>query len=288
LDAGRKEGAMSAIKTSIAAIVLLFASPVFGQTITTQLTNETVVAGAAATFTIGFTGGPCRTDWLVGGSGAFGPYAVSPISFSIPNTTVAMNGETVQVELYGCTGGTASIYSNTVTLTVVPAPTSPMLVSLSIKPPAPTFGTGQTQKFTVTGTFSDGSTENLSRGSGWGSSAPAIASVNGDVTTGVSAGTATITATYGGLSASAVVTINILPFIFTMPGFQTITFPMETAPACVAADGTCSISITACLTSTTPPTCVTIGAGQAGSIVINKTVTLPTPQTVATTVVTSP
>jgi hypothetical protein len=160
------------------------------------------------------------------------------------------------------------------------------LVSLTLKPAAQTFGTGQTQKFTVTGTFSDGTTENLSRGSGWSSSNPAVASVKGDITTGVSAGTATITATYGGLSASSVVTIDRLPYVFTMPGFQTVTFPMETPPMCGAADGTCSISITAC--NTTTATCVTIGPGQTGNIVINKTVTLPTPQTQSTTVVTSP
>lgn len=160
------------------------------------------------------------------------------------------------------------------------------LVSLTLKPAAQTFGTGQTQKFTVTGTFSDGTTENFSRGSGWSSSNPAVASVKGDITTGVSAGTATITATYGGLSASSVVTIDRLPYVFTMPGFQTVTFPMETPPMCGAADGTCSISITAC--NTTTATCVTIGPGQTGNIVINKTVTLPTPQTQSTTVVTSP
>jgi hypothetical protein len=162
------------------------------------------------------------------------------------------------------------------------------LVSLKLKPATQTFGTGQTQKFTLIGTFSDGSQENLSRGAGWGSSNSAVASIKGDITTGISAGTATITATYGGLSASSVVTINILPFVFTMPGFQTVTFPMETPPVCAAADGTCSISITACMTSATPPNCITIGPGQTGNIAINKTVSLPTPQTQSTVVVTSP
>jgi uncharacterized protein YjdB len=52
---------------------------------------------------------------------------------------------------------------------------------------------------TVTATFNDGSTQNVATGSAWTSSAPAVASVSSTgLVTGVSAGTATITAQYGG------------------------------------------------------------------------------------------
>jgi hypothetical protein len=107
-------------KLSLAlAAILSLTSSAHAQTITQQPTSQTVNVGQTAVFSVGFSGGPCRSYWYTGAIGDhYGAYSSSPISFSIPNTTSAMNGTTVLVNLYGCTGGSASVTSSIVGLTV--------------------------------------------------------------------------------------------------------------------------------------------------------------------------
>jgi hypothetical protein len=92
----------------------------------------------------------------------------------------------------------------------------PTLTSLAITPSTFSLQTvGQTQQLTATGTFNDGSTQNLTGSSTWTSSDPAIAKVSktGLVTAMTSStGTATITATNtsksGAVSGTATATIG--------------------------------------------------------------------------------
>ena len=102
--------------------LLLFALPAFAQSITTQPQSLTVQVGQTAAFTVIVSGGPCRSDWILSGppGSQYGATA-STITFSIPNVTMAMNGLTLYAELYGCTGGSANLNTQTVTLTVVQA-----------------------------------------------------------------------------------------------------------------------------------------------------------------------
>ena len=68
---------------------------------------------------------------------------------------------------------------------------------------------GATQQFTATGTYSDGSTQNLSNRVTWTSSNTAVATINTNgLATGVSAGTATISATLGSVSGNATLTVR--------------------------------------------------------------------------------
>ena len=86
------------------------------------------------------------------------------------------------------------------------------LTSIAITPAAPTIGAGAQQRFTAVGTFSTGSTQNLSSVL-WSSSSASIAPVSGDATNpGVAAttaqGTTTITASAVGVGGSATLTVT--------------------------------------------------------------------------------
>jgi len=103
---------------------------------------------------------------------------------------------------------TVGVFTTTTTVTVL----TPTLQSLSITPTTASLAVGTTQEFVLTGVFSDGSTEPLSQGVTWTSSASTIATIDlNGVTTGVAAGQSTITATYRGLSSAANVTVVLGP-----------------------------------------------------------------------------
>jgi hypothetical protein len=107
----------------------LLACTVHAQTITTQPTDQNVQAGQTATFSVSFTGGgSCRSIWYTGAIGNhYGVYGPSPISYSIPNVTAAMNGTTVTVGLFGCSGEVGTATSVPAHLTVGPPPTFPVI-----------------------------------------------------------------------------------------------------------------------------------------------------------------
>ena len=124
-------------KFSLALVAILsLTSSAHAQSITEQPASQTVEVGQTAVFSVGFSGGPCRSIWYTGAIGDhYGAYGSSPISFSIPNATSAMNGTTVQVNLYGCTGGSASVTSSVAGLTVA-ASQSALTVSTTSLPNA--------------------------------------------------------------------------------------------------------------------------------------------------------
>ena len=87
--------------------------------------------------------------------------------------------------------------------------TNATLVSLSIVPDSPSITLGTSQVFVVTGTFSDGSTMNLSTQAVWTSSNVNVAVINAQgVATSATSGTTTITAALNGVSTTAILTVN--------------------------------------------------------------------------------
>ncbi|MFM2086200.1 MAG: hypothetical protein RLZZ237_1069, partial [Pseudomonadota bacterium] len=112
-------------------------------------------------------------------------------------TGIAAGGSAVSATF----GGMAA----TAQLTVTPA----VLKTIAIAPLTPSVAIGGTQQFTVTGTFSDGSTHDVTAVSAFASATPATASIAaGGLALGKVAGTAQITATTGTLSASTVLTVT--------------------------------------------------------------------------------
>ena len=103
---------------------------------------------------------------------------------------------------------THSGVSGATTLTV----TSAVLVSIGVAPTNPGIALGTRQPFTATGTFSDGSVQDLTNEVVWSSSADA-ALVSNDAGSqglahGVAVGSATISAAYAGLAGSTTLTVT--------------------------------------------------------------------------------
>ena len=94
---------------------------------------------------------------------------------------------------------------------------NPTLTSLTVAPTSVSLIQGQTQQLTATGTFDDGSTNNLTGTATWSTSASAVATVStGGLVTAAATisnppGTATITATSGTVTATSTVTVNTGP-----------------------------------------------------------------------------
>jgi hypothetical protein len=101
--------------------------------------------------------------------------------------------------------------SGSTTLTVTP-PAS--LVSIAVTPANPTVAWGATQQFTATGSYSDGSSRDLTANVTWASSVSAVASITTDgLATGSAAGTSTISATLDDVKGSTTLTISPPPLV---------------------------------------------------------------------------
>jgi Bacterial Ig-like domain (group 2) len=87
---------------------------------------------------------------------------------------------------------------------------NPTLTTITITPTTPSIEQGTTQQMTATGTYDDGSTKTINSNISWSSSDTTIATVStSGVVTGVSTGSASITATSGAVSGSTSITITI-------------------------------------------------------------------------------
>jgi uncharacterized protein YjdB len=84
---------------------------------------------------------------------------------------------------------------------------APTLSSIEIAPPSPSLAYGTTLPVVITGVYSDSSTKDVSSLATLTSSALGYVTVSGTILTGVHPGTATITATYQGKTATATVTV---------------------------------------------------------------------------------
>jgi parallel beta-helix repeat protein len=106
-------------------------------------------------------------------------------------------------------GISAGTVSGTATLVVNPA----ALVSIALNPPTATIALGTTQQFTATGTYTDGSTQDLTSVVTWSSSSATVAIISNTVgsyglATSAGQGTANITASSNALSASSTITVS--------------------------------------------------------------------------------
>lgn len=108
-------------------------------------------------------------------------------------------------------------------------PTPPTLTSIAVQPANSTLHVGLTRQFIATGSFSDGSQQNITASVTWSSSATNVASINNTagsngIATAVSAGSTTITASSGALSGSTTlnVTSTTLVSIGVTPASPTI------------------------------------------------------------------
>jgi hypothetical protein len=113
---------------------------------------------------------------------------------------------TLILALTGCPGGSSSSSG--------PSPNA-TLNSITVSPASPSVGVAAVQKFKATGTYSDGSTQDVTSSASWTSSDTSNVTIqttgqtNPGVATAVAQGSATITAQLGGLSGTATLTVTI-------------------------------------------------------------------------------
>ena len=131
-------------------------------------------------------------------------------SWSSSNSGVAKIGSSSGVAK-GLSPGAATITatlgtaSNSVTLTVSNA----QVVSISVTPTGRTIAPGSKLSFTAAGTFSDASTQNITRDVSWASDNTAVATVgNVSIVTGVASGTANINAILGAVTGTASLNVS--------------------------------------------------------------------------------
>jgi uncharacterized protein YjdB len=126
------------------------------------------------------------------------------------------------------TGGTSTITAEfggvegTATLTI---DVGVFLTSVEVTPTTASIAAGTTQQFTATATYSNNTTANVTSSVTWTTSAPAIATIGSlGMATGVSAGTATLTASLGTVQGTAALTVTAatLASIDVSPATSTI------------------------------------------------------------------
>jgi uncharacterized protein YjdB len=87
---------------------------------------------------------------------------------------------------------------------------NPTLTSITATPTTPSITAGNTQQMVATGTYNDSSTKTVTSSVTWASSDTSVARINSiGLVTGISAGTASITATLGTISGATTATVTI-------------------------------------------------------------------------------
>jgi len=186
------------------------------QSITVAPAAASIGVGAAQTFT--------ATGHFSDGS--TGPVAVT---WSSGNTAIATINANTGVATGVTAGGPITITASstqtvgimgTAQLTVTPP--QPTLVSIAVTPANATVVVGQSQQFTATGTFSDGTKQDLTASVVWASSNTESATITaGGLATGLTGGTnTTISATKAqgnaNIVGSTMLTVTTVPFVLTI------------------------------------------------------------------------
>ena len=136
------------------------------------------------------------------------PYFNVTWTSSNPAVAIVSDSEGVKALTAGVTTLTARSgnISASNTLTVL----APVLNGITVLPATPTIGAGTQLQMTAMGTYSDGSTQNITTlaGLSWASSAPGAVSINAaGMASGVAAGSALLTASAAGRAGSTTATV---------------------------------------------------------------------------------
>jgi uncharacterized protein YjdB len=200
--------------------------------------NPSIAKGAAQQFTATGTYSDGSTQNLTGA-----------VSWSSSNTSVATVTGSGVASGVGVGASTIQAASGSVTGSTTLTVTVPALSSITVTPTNPSIAKGTTQPFTATGTYSDGSTQNLTGTVIWSSSNLAVATItSAGVASGVATGTSTIQAVSGSVIGSTTLTVTaVLSSIVVTPANPSIA---KGATQQFTAAGTFSDGSTQNLTST--------------------------------------
>ena len=88
------------------------------------------------------------------------------------------------------------------------------LQSIAITPSGPSITAGSTQQFKATGSYSDGSTKDLTSAANWLSATQSVATINvSGLATAVAAGTSSISASSAGITGTTTLTVTAVPLV---------------------------------------------------------------------------
>ena len=179
-------------------VVFQAAAPATLNSIAVTPTNPTIIAGGTQQFTATGTYSDGSTQNITSqATWTSSSTAVATINPSGLATGASAGSTTITAALSGVTGSAS--------LTVQSPPT---LSSIAVTPTNPTIIVGATQQFTATGTYSDGSTQNITSQVTWASSNTAVATVSaGGLAIGQSGGSSTVSAALSGLTGSTTLTV---------------------------------------------------------------------------------
>lgn len=137
------------------------------------------------------------------------------VKWSSSTTNAAFNSTVFPSRVTGVSEGNPVItatYGNLPSVPYTLTVSGAKISSITVTPDKPTVPNGLTQQFTATGTFDDGTTQNITLDAVWDSVATSVATIskaeisNGLATAVASSGTSDITATFGSLTGSTVMT----------------------------------------------------------------------------------
>ena len=200
---------ISATQNAIASNTLALAvSNAAVQSITIAAANASIANGLTEQFT--------ATATLIDGTSQNVTHSAAWASSNTAVATISNAGVAtgVTVGSTNITGTENGVMSMPFVLTV----TGAVLQSIAVNPATPSILKGGTQQFTASGTFSDGSTQDVTGLVTWTSSDPTIATIStAGLATGVRAGSVTITAAENGVSGSTFLAVdNLLPSITSL------------------------------------------------------------------------
>lgn len=110
------------------------------------------------------------------------------------------------------------VFNGPVAATTQVTVVAPALTSIALLPKNPTIVAGTSEQFAASGTFSDGTTQDVSATATFTSSLPAVAQLSGSTATSAGLGTTTITAQAGSLTATSTLTVTSPPFATPVTG----------------------------------------------------------------------
>jgi len=213
----QSEGLANAVAAGVATITASYMPSIYGRaTLTVNTASLVSIAIAPAQRTV-----VAETAFQLQATGTFSNHTTYNITQSVtwssanPSTLLVSNNAGSKGFAYGLAKG-----QNTITATMgsVNGSTScvvdaPNLISIGVSPLSASAAAGNTQQFTATGYYGDGSTQDLTAAVTWSSSTPAAATVSNAAGTaglalGVAQGQSTITATSGEVSGSGQLTVT--------------------------------------------------------------------------------
>jgi trimeric autotransporter adhesin len=170
------------------------------QSIVVTPANSTVALGTVRQFTATGTylDGSTTTTQDITDIVTWSSSSVSVASITISGATTALKtGTTTITATLGAISGNTQLTVNVANLS-----------SIAIQPGDTTIAEATTVQFSAVGTFSDGSTRNITNQVTWSSSNTAVATILNSTATGVSSGDSTIMATLNSVSDSVTLTVS--------------------------------------------------------------------------------